>query len=226
MPTPSPRSDLLARLRSAGAPGGWHGPPPTLPDLLDRASERWFALPPRARAGLLVLLAVALATFAGAGAVRSPWGPPVDVLVTTVDLDAGAPLDPSQVRTERRPARLVPPDAVLDPPAAGHRAAGTIVAGTVLTDRHLAGEDPITGTLADGRAAYPVAADVLPPLRPGQRLDLVAGDLEGRGRLLARDVRVVSASDGTVWLDVRREDAPAIAAAALRDGLQVVLLAS
>lgn len=239
MSRPTPRSDLLARLRTSDAP--WHGPPPRLPELLDRASDRWFGLPPRIRAAVLVLGATVVLVVAGAGAARSPWGPPVTVLVTAVDLEAGAPIGPEHVRTERRPSRLVPDDALtgLDAvagsqaagfhasgaPPAGTRAAGMLVAGTVLTARHVAGGDAVTDALADGRAAYAVESASLPPLRVGQRLDLVAGDLEGHGRTLARDVRVVGVGDGTVWLDVAREDAPAIAAAALRDGLQVVLLA-
>ncbi|MBW3657621.1 MAG: SAF domain-containing protein [Actinobacteria bacterium] len=226
MPRPTSRDPAVPRLRpSGGALLPWHGPPPSLPDLLDRASERWFGLPPRLRSVLLAGVGLLLLLVAGAGAARSPWGPPVAVLVTTLDVQPGQALDPATVRTERRPARLVPDDAVRDAGALGRsRAAATLLAGTVLTTRHLAGEDAVTGTLAEGRAAYPVEAATLPPLRPGQRLDLVAGDLEGRGRTLARDVRVVSITDGTVWLDVARDDAPVIAAAALRDGLQVVLL--
>lgn len=216
------RADLLARLRGHARP--WHGPPPTLPELVDRASDRWFGLPPRLRAAVIAAGAVGLLLLAGAGAARSPWGPPVEVLVATVDLEAGAPVAPDHVRTERRPAGLVPDDAVRElGEVAAPRAAGTVVAGSILTLRHLAG-DPITRGLADGRAAYPVDSAALPPLRAGQRLDLVAGDLEGRGRTLARDVRVVAVTDGTVWLDVARDDAPDIAAAALRDGLRVVLL--
>lgn len=227
MPRPTLRDPITSRLRpSGGAPRPWHGPPPRLPDLLDRASERWFGLPPRARVAVLVGVAVLLLLVAGAGAARSPWGPPVPVLVTTVDVEAGQPVEAAAVRTERRPARLVPEDALRDAGTLGTaRAAGLLVAGTVLVTRHLAGEDVVAGALADGRAAYPVDATALPPLGVGQRLDLVAGDLEGRGRTLARDVRVLHLADGTVWLDVAREDAPAIAAAALRDGLQVVLLA-
>lgn len=224
MARPTPRPDLLARLRTSGGP--WHGPPPRLPELLDRASDRWFGLPPRVRAAVLALGATVVLVLAGAGAARSPWGPPVPVLVAAVDLEAGAPLGPEHVRTARRPARLVPDDALTGLDAvAGARAAGMLVAGTVLTARHVAGGDAVTDALAAGRAAYAVERASLPPLRIGQRLDLVAGDLEGRGRTLARDVRVVGVGDGTVWLDVARDDAPAIAAAALRDGLQVVLLA-
>lgn len=219
-----PRPDLLARLRPTGGP--WHGPPPRLPALLDRASERWFGLPPRARGAVLVAGAVALLLLAGAGAARSPWGAPVPVLVLAVDVDAGETVTADHVRVARRPAGLVPDDALRAlGDVATPRAAGMLLAGTVLTTRHLAGDDPVTGGLAEGRAAYPVATAGLPRLRAGHRLDLVAGDLEGRGRTLARDVRVVVVTGDTAWLDVAREEAPAIAAAALRDGLSVVLLA-
>ncbi|MBW3621698.1 MAG: SAF domain-containing protein [Actinobacteria bacterium] len=217
------RSGPRARLLLSRSP--WHGPSPVLPGALDRAVDRWYGMPPRVRAGVLVAGVVALLLLAGAGAARSPWGPPVPVLVTTVDVPPGEGLSADHVRTERRPAGLVPEDAVRDLVGLPEpRAAGLLLAGTVLTGRHLAGVDPATAGLADGRAAFPVDAAALPPLRVGQRLDVVAGDLEGHGRVLARDARVRSIVDGVVWLDVARDDAPAIAAAALRDGLRVVLL--
>lgn len=223
MSSPDARADLLARLRGSGR--RWHGPPPELPALADRLSEAWFSLVPRVRAALLVAGALVLLLVTGTGAARSPWGPPVEVLVAAVDLTPGAAIGPEDVRVERRPAGLAPDDVVTGPSQVdGAHVAGTVVAGSVLTARHLAGADPVTAGLADGRVAYPVDAATLPPLQVGQRLDLVASEFDGRGRTLARDARVIAVADGTVWLDVAREDAAAIAGAAARDGLQVVLL--
>lgn len=211
-------------MRDHPALARWHGPAPSLPEVGERALERWFGLPPRLRAliagaaGLLVLLG------AGAGAARSPWGPPVAAVVTLVDVPAGATLDPSQLTTEDRPADLVPDDAVSLAEVAGRRVASAVVAGTVLTSRHLAGDGGLAAGLAPGRAAYPAPTDALAEVEPGQRVDVVAGDVEGRGRTLARGARVLAVADGVVWLDVARDDAPGLAAASTWDGLRIVLL--
>lgn len=193
--------------------------------MVDRLSERWFGLPPRVRAALLVAAATVLLLATGVGAARSPWGPPVEVLVLVGDVDAGDPLGPADVRPERRPTGVVPDDAVRGADDLGDaRAAGRLVAGTVLARRHLAGHDGIATGLAPDRAAFPVDAALLPPLVAGQRVDVVAGDVSGAGQVLSRDARVLAVTDGTVWLEVARPDAPALAGAAVLEGLRVVLL--
>jgi hypothetical protein len=202
----------------------WHGPPPSLPALADRAAERWFALPPRLRLAAAAVAAVAVLLLAGAGAARSPWGPPVDVLVARTPLTAGAALDAGTVSRVTWPAGLVPHDAVVPGDEAGRSLAVTVVAGTVITGRHLVDDAGVGGGLGPGRAAFPLEAGPMPPLRDGQRVDVVAADVDGRGRVLARDARVVARTSDTLWLDVAREEAAGLAAAAVRGGLRLVVL--
>ncbi len=170
-------------------------------------------------------MTVAVLALAGAGAGRSAWGPPVEVPVAAADLPAGAVVDADALRWERRPADLVPADVVTAAEAdAAPVLAATVVAGTVLTRRHLAGDGGLAAGLLAGRAAFPVEVGPLVRVTPGQAVDVVAGDVDGQGRTLARDARVISVVDGVVWLDIGRDDAPALAAAATWDGLRLVLL--
>lgn len=216
-------SGLRRRLGGERRPP-WHGPTPRLPELAERAAERWYALPPRVRlaAGTSTVLLLLLLT--GAGAARSPWGPPVEVMVAATDLPAGARLTAADLDRTTRPAALVPPDALQEAVAVGGQLGGSLLAGDVLTARHLLGDDGIAAGLSDGRAAYPIDATLTGPLPTGQRVDVVAGAIDGRGRVLAHDARVLTVTDGTVWLDVARREAPALAGAAAREGLQLVLL--
>jgi Flp pilus assembly protein CpaB len=216
------RDRLLSNEQRASAP--WHGPPPSLPEVADRLAERWYGLPPRVRVVLAVAAALVVLFVAGSGVARSPWGRPVDVIVAAADLPAGSPLDAGMIRPERRPEGLVPADALGADAANGARLAGTVVAGTVLTARHLHDGDGVAAHLAPGRAAFPVEAGTVVAVQAGQRVDVVAGDVEGRGRALATDARVLSVGEGVVWLEIDRADAPALAAAATWDGLRIVLL--
>lgn len=217
---PFPAPDRDRRHRRAG----WHGPPPSLPATLDRVADAWYRLTPRLRLAVGLAAATLVLLTAGAGAVRSPWGPPVTVVVTAVDRPPGSLLTAADVATARRPRRLVPSDAVAADEAVGARLAGAVVAGTVLTARHLADDAGPGAGLAPGRAAFPVPAGPLVDVRPGQRVDVVAGDAGGRGRTLAAGARVLTVTAEVVWLDVARDDAPDLAAAAAWDGLRLVLL--
>lgn len=215
---------LLARSLRAAPP--WHGAPPALPALLDRGAERWFALPPRVRVAIATITVVAVLLLAGAGAARSPWGPPLDVLVATERLPAGASLGAESTQRVAWPAGLVPGDAVPadDGVGTGESLGVGVVAGSVITRRHLAGDAGVAAGLGVGRAAFPLEAMAFGDLRDGQRVDVVAGDLDGRGRTLARDARVLATTPETVWLDIARDEAAGLAAAAARDAIRVVVL--
>lgn len=197
------------------------GPPPALPAALDRMLERWWWLAPRQRAAVL---AVALALVAGgsvAQVARSPYGPPVAVVVAARDLPAGATAL-GATATARRPAGLVPSDAVATVPADATLTLG-VVAGTVLTARHLQPGGPLAGLTA-GAAAIAVPLDGIPGLLPGRRVDLVATRADGGGIVLATDARVLSADGDLVWLAVPRAAAPDVAAAAARGLLSAAVL--
>ena len=189
------------------------GSPPALPPTLDRCAEWWAARTPRTRMAIVVAGVLLLLAVAGAGAARSPWGAGRTVLVAGRDLAPGATLRAADVHTERWPAAILPPDALTAVPAEDDAllALGA-PAGTVLTERHLAA-DGLAAHLGADRAAVPVPRSEGLPVRAGQLVDLVAGDGQGRGQVLARDARVLRVGETTLWVDVSRDDAPSVAAA-------------
>jgi len=203
-------------------PGG-SGPPPALPDLLDRALERWWRLPPRVRAAAVVAVLLLLAGTAVARVARSPWGPPVLVAVATRDLPVGATLG-GAVATARRPASLLPADAAVPGgiPDDATLAIG-VVAGTVLTERHLRPGGPLAD-LRPGLAAVGVPVEALPGAAAGRLVDLVVTRTDGGGVVVAADVRVLSVDGELAWLAVPRAAAPDVAAAAGRGLLTAALL--
>lgn len=199
------------------------GPPLALPPVLDRVAERWSGWPPRARVAAIAVLAVAALALAGRGAVRSPWGPPVEVLLAAHDLRGGQRLTAGDLAATTWPRDLVPPDA-LDAPGDGVLL-GPVPAGTVVTARHL-GETGIGEGLPAGRAAYPLPLDQLPPLLPGQVVDLVAGGPDGQGQRLAAAGRVLAVDDTHVWVEVVREEAVGLAGASAFGAVTVVVVSA
>jgi hypothetical protein len=201
------------------------GPPFLLPGIGDRIAEGWWRLTPRARtvlASSAVLLAVAAVLLRIA---LSPYGPPVTVLVTTGELAVGSSPGPSDVTSTAWPRGLLPPSApATRDDLVDARLTVGVVAGTVLTRDHLRDDGPLAG-LSTGSAAVAVPAGLLRGAREGVRLDLVAVSGDGSGRTVARDVRVLAVAPDGVWIEVPRERAADVAAAALRGTLSGAVLA-
>ena len=201
------------------------GPPLRLPSVLDRVAEGWWRLTPRARTAIVVLAALATVVVVLLRVALSPYGPPVDVLVTTRDLATGSELGPGDVSMRRWPRDLVPPDPLLDPAAlAGARLTARVTAGTVLDAGHLREDGPLARLGVD-RAAVVIDAQLLQGVGVDTRLDLVGVAGDGSGRVLARDSRVLAVEDGMVWVEVPRDRAADVAAAALRGTLSGAVLA-
>lgn len=196
------------------------GPPPALPALLDRAAERWWMARPRTRVALVVLGLVLLVAGGVARAATSPHGPPVPVLVATRDLPVGHQLAPDDLRRTMWPRDLVPAGAAGE---LSGTVVGALPAGAIATDRHVA-VNGVTAALPSGQAAVPVPAEALPALPAGTRLDVVAADLDGGVQVLARSATVVANAGEIVWVAVATDEAPAVAGAAGRGSLSVVLL--
>jgi len=200
-------------------------PPALRHPVQDRGeAEGWWRLTPRARSVILLLAAVTAAAVVLLRVALSPYGPPVDVLVTTRDLAAGARLGPDDVALRRWPRDLLPPEPLRDPAALVDAPLTTrVTAGTALTAGHLRDEGPLAGLGVD-RAAVVIDATLLRGVAVGTRLDLVGVAGDGSGRTLARDSRVLAVEDGAVWIDVPRDRAADVAAGALRGTLSGVVL--
>ena len=194
------------------------GAPPTVPPRLDRLAEAWWSRTPRTRAVIVgALVAVGLVALGGQAA-RSPWGPPVRVPVAAADLPGGARLTPDAVRWVDHPAALVPDD-VLEVPAG--RLTGPAVAGTVLTERHVAAD--LTDLMATGEVAVAVPVDGLPMLAAGSRVDALAAGHDGTGRRLAVGARVLAHDGAWLWLAVPAEASAAVAAAGTTGSLSLAV---
>lgn len=222
----------VLRLRSRAPIEGAHGastwlpgPPLRLPGITDRIAEGWWRLTPRARTVLAALsVAITLVTVLLRIAL-APYGPPITVLITTSDLEVGTALGPDDVSTARWPRDLVPPAPLTSrADLVDARLAIGVTAGTVLTLRHVRDDGPIA-TMTAGTAAVPVPAGLLRGADGGRRLDLVTVVGDGTGRTIARDVRVLAVDGDIVWLEVPRDRAPDVAAAALRGTLSGAVLA-
>jgi hypothetical protein len=144
------RSTLADRLQ---------GPPIALPAALDRCSEYWWRLPPRARVAAVVL-ALAMVLAGGelrVAQARNHWGgPPRRALVAVRDAAIG---QPPQVRAVRLPPALVPRDAPQQVDD-GARLAFALPKGAVLTREHLSARGPAAGLQTDLRVV-PI------PIEPG-----------------------------------------------------------
>lgn len=201
------------------------GPPLRLPVAVDRVAEGWWRLTPRTRTAVGIVAAAALLAAVVARLALSPYGPPTVVLVARSDLTVGSTVAPGDVDRSRWPVGLLPSA----PPVAradltGARLATDVPAGTVLTRAHLRDAGPLATLTADA-AAVPVPAELLRGVTPAARLDVVGVAGDGSGRVLARDTRVLAIEDGTVWLEVGRDAAADVAAAALRGTLSGAVLA-
>ncbi len=196
------------------------GPPVTLPRLLDHLSERWWSLPPRARAVSIGVAVVGLVLAGLSHAAATPYGPPTRVLIADRDLPVGHELTGRDLQRTTWPADLVPDDALSEPTG---RLTVPLTAQAVATQRHVAA-DGLASELRPDTAAVPIPSDALPALTIGSRIEVVGRDLDGRSVVLARDALVLAVDGTDVWLAVPRGVAPDVAAAGASGLVTVVLL--
>lgn len=153
---------------------------------------------PRRIAALLLLAAAAVYAVQSPGRSAPPAVATRQVLVAAHDLRAGAVVTVGDLRAVRLPASTVPSGALHPGAALDHRTlAGPVRRGETLTDVRFTGS-ALTAALAGPQLlAVPVRladAGTAALLRPGDRVDLVAGAEHGGAGppvLLARDVPVL-----------------------------------
>ena len=166
------------------------GPPIALPAALDRCSEFWWRLPPRARAAATVL--TLLAFLAGGelriAQARNQWGGPARrALVAVRDTPVG---QPPQVRAVRLPPALVPPSAPQDVDD-GARLAFALPEGAVLTRGHLSARGPAAGLQRDLRVV-PIPIEPGWDVRAGGWVDVWALAAPNQSTPIARQRPVVA----------------------------------
>ncbi|MTV25136.1 hypothetical protein FTX61_06855 [Nitriliruptoraceae bacterium ZYF776] len=197
------------------------GAPFALPPWIDRLSDRWWGLTPRARTVLLVALALGAVFALAARPLLAEEAPPVTVLVAERDLPRGHELADGDLTPRRWPAELAPPTAA-------EVAAGTLLAplpaGGALTDAHTTPAG-VAGLVPPGTSAVPLPVDQVPPVPVGSTVAVVTGDHDGRGVALTSDAEVVAVDGSSLWVAVATEQAADVAGAALRQSVTLVLRA-
>jgi Flp pilus assembly protein CpaB len=163
---------------------------------------------------LLIGLAAALtgafvySRAAAADAARGQWGSARTVVVATRDLPAGHRVAPGDLRRQRWPVALVPPDAraSLDE---GVVIATPVAAGQPVLGRDLGRGDagPVAATLAPGRRAVTIpVGDLSPPVVIGDRVDLVAAGAGPGAAVVARGATVVEVRERAVVVAVTADE--------------------
>ena len=143
-----------------------------------------------------------------------------EVPVAVAVIRPGEPLDAAAVRWEQRPAAGVPPGTVTGL-AEGALAAAAIYPGEVIHRERVAGSGGgLSSRLAPGTAAVTVPASYgLPPLQPGDRVNLIAvvdsfaSDTAPEARTVARHATVLELDEDAVTVAVATaEMEPTVAA--------------
>jgi pilus assembly protein CpaB len=146
---------------------------------------------------------------------RARWGATRLVVVATHDLPPGHTLRPGDTRTERWPRALLTDDAVtlLRQPTV---VAAPIAAGEPLAGRRLGRADagPVAALLPQGTRGVTIpVGDVAVPVRPGDRVDVVATSPGADGSVVAAGAPVISVTDGAVVAAVSVSQVGAVAGA-------------
>ena len=168
-------------------------------------------------------LAIATASVVGgflaeAEARARRWGALTEVPVAARSLDAGEVVTSDHVVRRRMPRALLPASGVVGEPV-GRVATMRIVPGEVLVQAKLApwGLDGLAALLPSGTRALAVPrGDAMPPLRRGDRVDVLAtlGAESGQGPptfAVAVDALVLDATTEAVTVAVRAKEAPRVA---------------
>lgn len=182
-----------------GRRGDRRGPRTLAPLLRDRLETTWQSgwsrtvLLRRAAAGLLVLLAAALAVSPRAGSTAD-----VPVVVAARDLAPGAALDPGAVQLQALPDGVVPDGSAHSvDEVVGRLLAAPLRRGEPITDVRLTGAALARSVAADPDAvSVPVRLsdpDVATLLHPGATVDVVTlGERQDQAVVLARGARVLT----------------------------------
>lgn len=161
------------------------------------------------------------------------WGVTRSVWVVQTTLAAGDVIDPDAVSLARRPAAVIPSGA-LDGATSpvGEATRVTLQPGEVVLTERLAGRGArgIAAMLRPGHRAVAVPNDeAMPPLRVGDRVDVIATfDIGGEAGdvpavAVASDAEVLAVTDGSFTLAVTDREAPRVAFALAKGALALAL---
>jgi Flp pilus assembly protein CpaB len=159
-------------------------------------------------------------------------GQPTVVVAAAHDLALGSTVAPADLATRTVPEDLARAGTLRDERAAlGRVVAVPVLAGAVVTDRHLApaGRTGLTGVLPADRRLVRVLAGASARARPGDVVDVIGTAEAGPTAYVVEGVVVAAvdtddvSGDPAVTLAVTRDEALALAEAAARGGVTIVL---
>jgi hypothetical protein len=99
-----------------------------------------------------------------------------------------------------------------------------VPADTPLTAAHVT-DAGMAGLVAAGRVAVPLPRDVAPGIEAGAVVDVLSAGQQGAGRL-ASGARVLAVDEAHLWVEVARDEAPDVAAAAGWGAVSIALVGS
>ncbi len=152
-----------------------------------------------------------------------------NVPVAVALIRPGEPLDGETVRWEHRPAAGVPPGAVTDL-AEGALAAEAIHPGEVIhSERVAGGGSGLSSRLAPGTAAVSVPTSYgVPPVQPGDRVDLLAtfdsfaDEVAPESSRVARSATVLESGEDAVTVAIQASEVPSTVSALIWGTVTVV----
>ena len=159
------------------------------------------------------------------------WGVRRDVVVVVRDVRAGAIVRRSDVAVRSVPMILVPPDSARTVDMVTGRATrAPLFMGQILVAAQVAGSrlSPARVLIGSGRRGMTVATgDARPPLRVGDRVDLIAGrgvaDGPGPDGVVAADAEVIDVGERSVTVAVIESEAVVVAEATAAGALLLAL---
>jgi hypothetical protein len=150
--------------------------------------------------------------FAAADAARREWGEAVEVVVATDAVDPGSPATSADLARRRVPRALVPDGALRAVPQSGV-VVRRLARGEILVDADVGSGDDRFSLVPAGHSVVALPRPtVLPPLAPGDAVQLAGGTPDGT--LVHVTARVLSVVDAAILVAVASDDAADVALAA------------
>jgi Flp pilus assembly protein CpaB len=158
-----------------------------------------------------------------ADAARRRWGEAASVIVALHHLEPGAPLNSTDVELRRLPKAAIPDHALTALPGDAV-ASSPIERGEIVVAGHLIDH----GRVPAGTRAITIGlGDARPPLREGDRVDLIATfDQSQPAVVVATDALVVDVEESTATIAVPMADEGQVAAAARQAAVVVAISAT
>lgn len=191
-----------------------------------RRVRRSRLLRPALAAAIVVITGVITAdALSGASEVQRAYGERRSMAIAEQDLEIGHVIEAEDLVERELPVAVVPSDPVADP--IGRVVLEPIVAGEVVVSRRVsesAGSGPAALVPSSRRAIAIERSPLMPPVRPGDRVELLAVGSGARASIIARRGLVIEAGNESVTVTITEAELPAVARAILEGTVILALI--